>query len=90
MRAKWAHFVAFSALMLSGASFARTVSTGSAVCRPGSTVSIPVLVDDVAEISTVALTVNADSSVLSGLGVEAGELAQAEGVVTADDGAGRV
>ena len=90
MSARLAGAVAFSALMLSGASFARTVSTGSAVCRPGSTVSIPVLVDDVADVSTVALTVNADSSVLSGLGVEAGELAQAEGVVTADDGAGRV
>ena len=69
---------------------ARMISTGSAECRAGTTVTIPVTVDDIGGVSTVVLAINADSTVMDGLGVEAGALADERTIVSADDGAGHV
>ena len=82
--------VAISAAAISLAACARTVSTGSAECRAGTTVTIPVTVDDVGGVSTVVLAINADTTIMDGLGVEAGALADSGTIVSADDGAGHV
>ena len=82
--------VVILAVAFSLGAFARTVSTGSAECRPGTTVTIPVAIDDVSGASTVVLAISADSTVVSGLGVVAGEVADSETMSVADDGAGHV
>ena len=82
--------IAMVAATLSFAVCARTISTGSAECRAGTTVTIPVTVDDISGASTVVITVNSDSTVISGIGVTAGELADPAVMMAADDGAGRV
>ena len=80
--------VAIAAAAVSLAACARTVSTGSAECRAGTIVSIPVTVDEIGGVSTVVLAINADSTVMSGIDVVPGELADPAATLAADDGAG--
>ena len=80
--------IAMVAATLSLAAAARIVSTGSAECRAGTTVTIPVTMDDVSDAAMVIVTVNADGTVLECAGVVPGDLAGDGGVMSASDGDG--
>lgn len=80
--------IAIVAATLSLAVCARTVSTGSAECRAGTTVTIPVTMDDVSDAAMAIVAINADSTVLECTGVVSGDLAGDGGVMSASDGDG--
>lgn len=82
--------VAVAAVVVSFAACARTISTGSAECRAGASVTIPVTVDDISGVSAVVLAINTDSTVMTGITVVPGELADPSATLTADDGAGHM
>ena len=82
--------IAMVAATLSSAVLARTISTGSAECRAGTSVTIPVTVDDVSGAALVAITVNSDSAVMTSLGATAGELADPASMMVVGGAEGRM
>lgn len=82
--------IAMVVAMLSTIVPARTISTGSAECRAGTTVTIPVTIDDVCGAALVAITVNSDSTVMTGIGVTAGELADSASMMVVNGAEGRM
>lgn len=69
---------------------ARTVSTGTVVANPGATVSVPVNVDDVADVGAAVFVVGYDPTIVVCLGVDAGEAVEAKSLTYLDSGSGRI
>ena len=63
------------AALLVATAVARTISVDSIYCNEGTTVSIPVLIDDVSDAALVMLTVNYDSTIVVFQGATAGDIA---------------
>lgn len=76
--------------LLVGAAGGRTVTTGTVVANPGATVSVPVTVDDIADVGAATVTVGYDPTVVVCLGVDAGGLVEADRMTFVDSGAGQV
>lgn len=87
LRTGWA--VALACLLV-GAARGRMVTTGTVVANPGATVSVPVTVDDIADVGAAAVTVGYDPAVVVCLGVDAGGLVEADQMTFVDSGAGQV
>jgi len=78
--------LAFTSLL----AFGRTVSTGTFVTNPGVVVSVPLSADDLSGVGAATFALNYDMTIVSCLGVEAGDTVAAAKMTYADTGAGQV
>lgn len=87
---KKAFLCAVWAALVAGTAFPRTVATGTIVANPGATISVPVTIDDLGDMSAAVAVVGYDATVLVCLGVDNGELAGAKDMTYLDSGSGRL
>lgn len=69
---------------------ARTISADSIYCNDGTTVSVPVQIDDVSDAALIMLTVNYDSTIVVFQGATAGDVVDKSEFFYASDDSGRL
>ena len=82
--------IAVVAVLLVATANARAISADSIYCNDGTTVSVPVLIDDVSDAALIMLTVNYDSTIVVFQGAVAGDVTDKSEFFYASDDSGRL